>query len=76
VIAHGRIKYVETPTGLGHNSGTNHFRIDLESASGRDGRVVEGARLESDSGDAHRVIPKDLFAQLTQRVPATQYSSM
>jgi hypothetical protein len=33
VIAHGRIKYVETPTGLGHNSGTNHFRIDLESAS-------------------------------------------
>jgi hypothetical protein len=28
----------------------------------RDGRVVEGARLESDLGDAHRVIPEHLFA--------------
>ena len=42
----------------------------------RDVRVVEGARLESDSGDAHRVILKYLFSQSSQRLPATECSSM
>jgi hypothetical protein len=42
----------------------------------RDVRVVEGARLENDSGDAHRVIPKHLFAQLIQRLPAAECLSM
>ena len=37
----------------------------------RDVRVLEGARLESDLGDAYRVIPKRLFAQSIQRLPAT-----
>lgn len=33
-IARGRLKCVwETPTGLGHNEGTNHFRVDHESVS-------------------------------------------
>ena len=35
----------------------------------RDVRVVEGARLENDSGDAHGVILKHLFAQSIQRLP-------
>jgi len=38
--------------------------------------VVEGARLESESGDAHEVILKHLFAQSIQRVPATECASM
>ena len=38
--------------------------------------VVEGARLESDSGDAQQVIPKHLFAQSIQRLPATECFSM
>jgi integrase len=42
----------------------------------RDVRVVEGARLENDSGDAHRVIPKHFFAQSIQRLPATECFSM
>jgi len=42
----------------------------------RDVRVVEGARLESDLGDAHQVIPKHLFAQSIQRLPATECSSV
>src|SRR4029077_10215458 len=42
----------------------------------RDVRVVEGARLENESGDAHRVIQKDLFSQSSQRLPATRCSSM
>jgi hypothetical protein len=39
-------------------------------------RVVEGARLESETGDAHRVILKHLFAQSIQRLPATECFSM
>jgi hypothetical protein len=42
----------------------------------RDVRVVEGARLENDSGDAHRLIPKHFFAQSIQRLPATERSLM
>ena len=42
----------------------------------RDVRVVEGARLESHSGELHRTIPKHLLAQSPQRVPATAYFSM
>jgi len=42
----------------------------------RDVRVVEGARLENDSGEPHRVIPKHLFAQSIQRLPATESFSM
>jgi hypothetical protein len=38
----------------------------------RDVRVVEGARLENDSGDAHRATPKDFFAQSIQRLPAAE----
>ena len=38
--------------------------------------MVEGARLESDSGDAHRVTPKHFFAQLIQRLPAKESFSM
>ena len=38
----------------------------------RDVRVVEGARLESESGDAHRVIRKHLFAQSIQQLPDTE----
>ena len=36
----------------------------------RDVRVVEGARLESESGDVYRGTPKHLFAQSVQRLPA------
>ena len=39
----------------------------------RDVRVVEGARLENDSGDADRV-PKHLFTQSIQRLPAANAS--
>ena len=42
----------------------------------RDGRVVEGARLENDSGELHQIVPKHLFAQSIQRFPATEYFSM
>jgi hypothetical protein len=42
----------------------------------RDVRVVEGARLESESGEAHRVTPKHLFTQSIQRLPATECASM
>jgi hypothetical protein len=35
-------------------------------------RVVEGKRLESDSGDLHQVVPKHLFTQSIQRLPAAQ----
>ena len=42
----------------------------------RDVRVVEGARLENDSGELHRVVPKHLFTQAIQRLPATECSSM
>ena len=38
----------------------------------RDVRVVEGARLESDSGDSHAVILKHLFTQSIQRLPTTE----
>jgi hypothetical protein len=34
--------------------------------------AVDQARLESDSGDSHRVILNDLFAQSLQRLPATE----
>ena len=36
--------------------------------------MVEGARLENDSGDAHRVIPKHFFAQAILRIPAANAS--
>src|SRR5581483_4437349 len=42
----------------------------------RDGRVVDGARLENESGDAHRVIPKHSFTQSIQRLPAAECLSM
>jgi hypothetical protein len=42
----------------------------------RDVRVVEGARLESDSGHAHQVIRKHLFAHSIQRLPATRSVSV
>jgi hypothetical protein len=42
----------------------------------RDVRVVEGARLESDFGEAHRVIRKDLAAQSGQPLKAEKCSSM
>ena len=42
----------------------------------RDVRVVEGARLESDSGDAHRATPKHLFPQLSQRFTSRRCSLM
>jgi hypothetical protein len=42
----------------------------------RDGRVVEGARLENDSGELHQIVPKHFFAQSIQRLPATEYFSM
>jgi hypothetical protein len=38
----------------------------------RDVRVVEGARLENDCGEPHRVIPKHLFTQAIQRLPAAE----
>ena len=38
----------------------------------RDVRVVEGARLENDSGELHRVIQKHLFTQSIQRLPAAE----
>ena len=40
----------------------------------RDVRVVEGARLESEAVELHRVMPKHLFTQLIQRLPATDAS--
>jgi len=42
----------------------------------RDVRVVEGARLESDFGEAHQVTPKHLVAQGIQRVMPSRCSSM
>ena len=39
-------------------------------------RVVEGARLENDSGDADRVTLKHLFAQSIQRLSAIDCFSM
>jgi hypothetical protein len=42
----------------------------------RDGRVVEGARLESDFGGAHRATLKHIVAQSIQRLDALKYSSM
>ena len=38
----------------------------------RDAGAVDQARLENESGDAHRVIPKHLFAQSIQRLPAAE----
>ena len=38
----------------------------------RDVRVVEGARLENDSGELHQVIQKHLFTQSIQRLPAAE----
>ena len=40
----------------------------------RDVRVVEGARLESDFGDAHRATPKHFFAQSIQPLAAQDVS--
>src|SRR5438093_178209 len=42
----------------------------------RDVRVVEGARLESETGDHHQAIPKHLVAQSVQQLPATRCSSV
>ena len=42
----------------------------------RDVRVVEGARLENDSGELHQVVPKHFFAQSIQRLPATECFSL
>ena len=42
----------------------------------RDVRVVEGARLENDSGDAHRVTSKHFIAQSIQRLAALKCASM
>ena len=42
----------------------------------RDGRVVEGARLENESGERHQVLPKHLFTQSNQGLPATECFSM
>jgi hypothetical protein len=42
----------------------------------RDVRVVEGARLESESGDAHEVTLKHLAAHSIQRFTASSYASM
>jgi len=42
----------------------------------RDVRVVEGARLENDSGELHPVVPKHLFTHSIQRLPAAEYFSM
>ena len=49
---------------------------ERSESKGRDVRVVEGARLENESGDAYRVTPKHLFAQSSQRLPATECFSM
>ena len=38
----------------------------------RDVPVVEGARLENDSDEPHRAIPKHPFAQSIQRLPAAE----
>ena len=38
----------------------------------RDVGVVDRARLENDSGELHRVIPKHLFTQSIQRLPAAE----
>jgi integrase len=42
----------------------------------RDVRVVEGARLENDSGDSYRATPKHFFAQSIQRLAAVKCSSV
>ena len=51
-------------------------RSQVVDSKRRDVRVVEGARLESGSGHAHRVILRQLFAQSIQRLPATECLSM
>ena len=42
----------------------------------RDAGAVDQARLESDSGEPHRVLSKHLFAQSIQRLPAAECLSM
>jgi len=42
----------------------------------RDGRVVEGARLESEAGGRHQAIPKHLVAQLNQELTTKRCSLM
>ena len=42
----------------------------------RDVRVIEGARLESEAGDAHGVTPKHLMTHSIQRFAALNCSSM
>ena len=42
----------------------------------RDVRVVEGARLESESGEAHRVTSRHFVAQSIQRLAALRCFSM
>jgi hypothetical protein len=42
----------------------------------RDGRVVEGARLENDLGEAHRPTSKHFVAQSIQRLAALRCFSM
>jgi len=51
-------------------------RSQVIDSKRRDVGVVDRARLENDSGDAHRVMLKQLFAQSIQRLPTTQSFSM
>ena len=44
--------------------------------AGAEESSIEQARLENDSGELHRVIPKHFFAQSIQRFPATESVSM
>ena len=47
-------------------------RADLRTRAEAD----EGARLENESGDVHRVLPKQFFAQSIQRLLATECVAM
>ena len=58
---------------LQRSPGSGKLLIPLER---RDVRVVEGARLENESGELHRVIPKHLFTQWIQRLPAAECLSL
>ncbi len=69
-------EYKPHPGTLGFEGGfcDNQIRTARKSLilKRRDVGVVDRARLENDSGDAHRVIPKHFFAQSIQRLPATE----
>jgi hypothetical protein len=68
----GAVPVSDRDRSRGLSQSLSQFGLILKTR--RDVRVVEGARLESDSGDPHRLILKHLFAQSIQRFTSRQSS--